>query len=85
MVKYKHQRVYEVLKRWARLGHAGPDDTPQQYARKVGIKEIDEVGMLVKESPELGAYCVLPWSRSASIYHRQPVGGCSQPLRGVPT
>jgi putative transposase len=51
-------RVYEVLKRWAREGHAGLDDTPQRHARKTGIREINEVGKLVVESPELGAYRV---------------------------
>lgn len=51
-------RVYEVLKRWARFGHAGLDDTPPQHARKMGIREINEVGKLVVESPELGAYRV---------------------------
>jgi hypothetical protein len=47
-----------VLKRWAQLGHAGLDDIPQQHARKTGIQEINEVGKLVAESPELGAYRV---------------------------
>src|SRR6266487_568531 len=51
-------RVYEVLTRWVKLGHAGLDDTPQHHARKVGIQEINEVGKLVKESPELGAFRV---------------------------
>jgi len=47
-----------VLKRWAKFGHAGLDDTPPQHARKTGIREINEVGKLVVESPELGAYRV---------------------------
>lgn len=51
-------RVYEVLTRWVKLGHAGLDDTPQQHPRKAGIREIHEVGKLVVESPELGAYRV---------------------------
>jgi putative transposase len=51
-------RVYEVLKRWAKEGHAGLDDTPQQHARKVSIQEINEVRKLTEESPELGAYRV---------------------------
>ncbi len=54
-------RVYEVLKRWAQEGHAGLDDkpsTPHRPARKAGIREINEVGKLVVESPELGAYRV---------------------------
>jgi putative transposase len=54
-------RVYEVLKRWAQEGHAGLDDkpsTPHRPARKAGIQEIHEVGKLVKDSPELGAYRV---------------------------
>ena len=50
--------MYEVLKRWAKFGHAGLDDTPQRHARKTGIREINEVGKLVVESPELGAYRV---------------------------
>ncbi len=51
-------RVYEVLTRWARFGHAGLDDTPQQHPRKTGAREIHEVRKLVAESPELGAYRV---------------------------
>lgn len=51
-------RVYEVLKRWATFGHRGLDDMPQQHTRKAGIREINEVGKLVKDSPELGAYRV---------------------------
>lgn len=49
-------RVYEVLERWARLGHRGLEDAQQWHARKAGTREINEVGKLVKESPELGAY-----------------------------
>ncbi len=72
-------RVYEVLKRWAKLGHAGLEDTPRVPARKVGIAEINEVGKLVKESPEtfVPSVCVLPWSRSASIFHRRHAADCS--------
>ena len=51
-------RVYDVLQHWARCGHAGPDDTEQQHPRKTGIREIHEVGKLVKDTPELGAYRV---------------------------
>jgi putative transposase len=54
-------RVYEVLKRWAKEGHAGLDDkpsTPHHPARKATIREINEVRKLVEESPELGAYRV---------------------------
>ena len=51
-------RIYEVLKRWAQFGHAGLDDTPRTPARKTGIREINEVGKLVLESPDLGAYRV---------------------------
>ncbi len=68
-------RVYEVLKRWATLGHAGLDDTPQQHARKVGIQEIDEVGKLVKESPELGAYRVRAALEQIGIYLSQATCG----------
>jgi putative transposase len=46
-------RVYEVLQRWARLGHAGLDDIPQQHARKTGIREIHEVGKLYASSEKL--------------------------------
>jgi hypothetical protein len=51
-------RVYEVLKRWAMLGHKGLEDIPPWHARKAGTREIDELGKLVKEAPELGAYRV---------------------------
>src|SRR6266852_2979630 len=51
-------RVYEVLKRWALFGHKGLEDIPQWHARKAGTREIDEVGKLVQDSPELGAYRV---------------------------
>lgn len=51
-------RVYEVLKRWALFGHKGLEDIPQWHARKAGTREIDEIGKLVQETPELGAYRV---------------------------
>jgi transposase len=88
-------RVYEVLKRWARLGHAGLDDTLQQHARKTGIREIDEVGKLVKESPELGAYRVRAALEQIGIHLSQAtcgrllalnrkLYGVSAPAGGVP-
>ena len=61
-------RVYEVLERWVRLGHVGLDDLPQQHPRKTGIREIHEVGKLVVDSPELGAYRV----RAAPSANRDP-------------
>jgi putative transposase len=54
-------RVYEVLKRWVEEGHAGLDDKasiPYYPARKVTIREINEVKKLAAENPELGAYRV---------------------------
>ena len=81
-------RVYEVLKRWARLGHAGLDDTPQQHTRKVGIQEIDEVGKLVKESPELGAYRVRAALEQIGIHLSQATCGrllaLNRALYGLP-
>lgn len=68
-------RVYEVLQRWARFGHAGLDDTPQQHARKTGIREINEVGKLVKESPELGAYRVRAALEQIGIHLSQATCG----------
>ena len=61
-------RVYEVLKRWVTFGHAGLDDLPQQHPRKTGIRAINEVGKLVVESPDLGAYRV----RAAASANRHP-------------
>ncbi len=68
-------RVYEVLKRWAKFGHAGLDDTPQQHARKMGIREINEVGKLVVESPELGAYRVRAALEQIGIHLSQATCG----------
>jgi len=54
-------RVYEVLRRWVKEGHAGLDDkpsTPHHPARKVTIREINEVRKLAEENHELGAYRV---------------------------
>jgi hypothetical protein len=74
-------RVYEVLKRWAQEGHAGLDDkpsTPHRPACKVGIREINEVGKLVVESPELGRTVSVPsWSKSESSSHIRRVNDCS--------
>ncbi len=68
-------RVYEVLKRWAKLGHAGLDDTPQHHARKMGLREINEVGKLVVESPELGAYRVRAALEQIGIHLSQATCG----------
>ena len=68
-------RVYEVLKRWARLGHAGLDDLPQQHPRKTGIREINEVGKLVVDSPELGAYRVRAALEQIGIHLSQATCG----------
>jgi transposase len=68
-------RVYEVLKRCAREGHAGLDDTPQRHARKTGIREIHEVGKLVVESPELGAYRVRAALEQIGIHLSQATCG----------
>ncbi len=68
-------RVYEVLKRWARFGHAGLDDTPQRHARKTGIREINEVGKLVVDSPELGAYRVRAALEQIGIHLSQATCG----------
>jgi putative transposase len=55
-------RVYEVLIRWAKEGHAGLDDKPSsaplEPARKVTMSAITEVRKLVVDSPELGAFRV---------------------------
>lgn len=53
--------MYEVLKRWAEEGHAGLDDkpsAPHHPARKVTMRDINEVKKLASENPELGAYRV---------------------------
>jgi putative transposase len=80
-------RVYEVLQRWARLGHAGLDDIPQQHARKTGIREIHEVGKLVVDSPELGAYRVRAALEQIGIHLSQATCGrllaLNRPLYGV--
>ena len=71
-------RVYEVLKRWAKEGHAGLDDrpsTPLRPARKAGVREINEVGKLVKESPELGAYRVRAALEQIGIHLSQATCG----------
>ena len=65
-------RVYDVLKRWATLGHARLDDTEQQHPSKTGIPEIHEVGKLVKDTPELGAYGV--WHRCIYVVKRAKIG-----------
>jgi hypothetical protein len=82
-------RVYEVLKRWATEGHAGLDDTPQQHVRKTGIREINEVGKLVVESPELGAYRVRAALEQIGIHLSQATCGrllaLNRQLYGVAT
>jgi hypothetical protein len=67
--------VYEVLKRWAKLGHAGLEDMPQQHARKTGIREINEVGKLMKDSPELGAFRVRAALEQIGIHLSQATCG----------
>ncbi len=80
--------MYEVLKRWARLGHTGLDDTPQQHTRKTGIREINEVGKLVVESPELGAYRVRAALEQIGIHLSQATCGrllaLNRKLYGLP-
>ncbi len=82
-------RVYEVLKRWATEGHAGLDDTPQHHVRKTGIREINEVGKLVKDSPELGAYRVRAALEQIGIHLSQATCGrllaLNRKLYGVST
>ena len=71
-------RVYEVLKRWAKEGHAGLDDkpsTPHHPARKATIQEINEVRKLVEESPELGAYRVRAALEQIGIHLSQTTCG----------
>lgn len=81
-------RVYEVLKRWARFGHAGLDDFEQQHARKAGIREIQEVGKLVKDTPLLGAYRVRAALEQIGIHLSQATCGrllsLNRSLYGVP-
>jgi len=72
-------RVYEVLKRWVKEGHAGLDDRPSSAphnpARKVTIQEIDEVRKLAAESPELGAYRVRAALEQIGIHLSQATCG----------
>lgn len=68
-------RVYDVLQRWAEFGHTGLDDTEQQHARKTGIREIHEVGKLVKDTPELGAYRVRAALEQLGIHLSQATCG----------
>jgi len=68
-------RVYEVLKRWARFGHKGLEDIPQWHARKAGTQEINEVGKLVIQSPELGAYRVRAALEQIGIHLSQATCG----------
>jgi transposase len=68
-------RVYEVLKRWALFGHKGLEDIPQWHARKAGTREIDEVGKLVQDSPELGAYHVRAALEQIGIHLSQATCG----------
>ena len=81
-------RVYEVLKRWATEGHRGLDDTPQQHARKTGIREVNEVGKLVKDAPELGAYRVRAALEQIGIHLSQATCGrllsLNRQLYGLP-
>jgi hypothetical protein len=68
-------RVYEVLKRWAMFGHKGLEDIPNWHTRKAGTSEINEVGKLVKESPELGAYRVRAALEQIGIHLSQATCG----------
>lgn len=72
-------RVYEVLKRWAKEGHAGLDDRPSSAphhpARKATIHEINEVRKLTTESPELGAYRVRAALEQIGIHLSQATCG----------
>jgi hypothetical protein len=60
-------------------GHAGLDDrpssAPHRPAHKAGVREINEVGKLVKESPELGAYRVRAALEQIGIYLSQATCG----------
>jgi putative transposase len=81
-------RVYEVLKRWAKLGHRGLDDTPQHHPRKTSLREIHEVEKLVVESPELGAYRVRAALEQIGIHLSQATCGrllaLNRKLYGLP-
>lgn len=72
-------RVYEVLKRWATLGHAGLDDKPSsapiEPARKVTMSAMTEVRKMVRESPELGAYRVRAALEQIGIHLSQTTCG----------
>ena len=71
-------RVYEVLKRWAEMGHAGLDDqpsTPRHPVRKVTMGAINEVGKMAKETPELGAYRVRAALEQIGIHLSQATCG----------
>lgn len=71
-------RVYEVLQRWAEEGQAGLDDksrTPHHHARKVTMYEINEVGKLATDSPELGAYRVRAALEQIGIHLSQATCG----------
>jgi len=85
-------RVYEVLKRWAKEGHAGLDDkpssAPHQPARKATMSAISEVRKLVKDSPELGAYRVRAALEQIGIHLSQATCGrllsLNRKLYGLP-
>ena len=80
--------MYEVLKRWALFGHKGLEDIPQWHARKTGIREINEVGKLVVESPELDAYRVRAALEQIGIHLSQATCGrllaLNRKLYGLP-
>jgi putative transposase len=53
--------IYDILKRWAREGHAGLEDkshAPHEPARKVTFQEIQKVRRLAR-NPEIRAYRVM--------------------------
>ncbi|MFL5664463.1 MAG: hypothetical protein ACJ8BW_24415, partial [Ktedonobacteraceae bacterium] len=51
------------------------EDIPQWHARKAGTREIDEVGKLVQESPEQGAYRVRAALEQIGIHLSQATCG----------
>jgi transposase len=85
-------RVYEVLQRWAKEGHAGLDDRPSSAphnpARKVTMRSIDEVRKLATDSPELGAYRVRAALEQIGIHLSQATCGrllaLNRDLYGLP-
>lgn len=72
------QRVYDVLKRWVREGHAGLDDrsrAPHEHAHKVTFAAITEVRRIAVSTPELGAYRVRARLEQLDIHLSQATCG----------